>query len=373
MARTLLHLIDTAGPGGAEIVFRNVLLGLDKNQWRSVPAIPSDDWLGNRLREHDIEPIIVPFRGPFDLRFTRRVFQLAREFEVDLIHAHLLGSSTYGSVVGGLLGLPVVCTLHGVNDFSERQRFQRIKFRLMHRPKNRLVFVSEALRKEFLHHSGLPQTRTMVVHNGIQTDVFRPGTDHLFRRELGVSEHEILIGAVGNFRWWKAYDVLLRSAAILKDRGIPCRIVVIGQKTRPLFDEIEALHKALGLNGYVEFSGLRDQIPRIMRNLDIYVSSSSDEGFSLTTVEAMASGLPVVATRSGGPEEIIEHGTSGLLVPRNDPEALADNLELVASNSELRAALSRGARKRAESAFSVQAMAQAYERLYEELLPPTGR
>jgi len=214
-----------------------------------------------------------------------------------------------------------------------------------------------------------------VIHNGIDTAHFRPGTDTSLRRQLGIAEDELLIGAVGNVRISKAYDVLLRAAALLVQRGVPFRVVIIGQTSgQPgLFEELSRLCVDLGLESHVTFAGLRNDIADVMRNFDVYVLSSRAEGFSLTTVEAMATGLAVVATRSGGPEEIVEDGVTGLLVTSDSPEALADGLQSVAQTQQTRRDLGGAARQSVENRFSVSAMVAQYEIVYDESIRAHGR
>ena len=166
-----------------------------------------------------------------------------------------------------------------------------------------------------------------MIPNGIDTDVFRPGSDTRVRERLGLSSDIPLVGAVGNVRGSKAYDILLRGFASLRKHVPNAQLVIAGDTADPGFSELEGLRDTLRLGNSVRFVGFVEDVPEFLRSLDVFVLSSRDEGFSLTTVQAMASGVPVVATRCGGPEEILQDGVSGLLVPSNDPTALAGGME----------------------------------------------
>jgi glycosyltransferase involved in cell wall biosynthesis len=132
--------------------------------------------------------------------------------------------------------------------------------------------------------------------------------------------------------------------------------------------EVLALRAELGLESVVTFTGFREDVERVMAALDVFVVSSSAEGFSLTTVQAMAAGLPVVATRCGGPEEILRNGELGVLVPTRSPEALADAVQRLVDRPAERRRITLAARAEAESRFALTSMVSGYEALYERCL-----
>jgi glycosyltransferase involved in cell wall biosynthesis len=139
----------------------------------------------------------------------------------------------------------------------------------------------------------------------VDAEVFRPYQDRSLRSELALADDVILVGAIGNIRAPKAYDVLLRAARILLDRSQRFHFIIAGDCANALGRELAELSRSLGIEQQVSFLGLRADVPRILRNLDAFVSSRT-EGFSIACIEAMACGIPVIATRSGGPEEILE-------------------------------------------------------------------
>lgn len=367
MRREVLHLIDTGGPGGAETVFHDVVTGLDREQWCSTAVVPVVDWLHGALRLSGVQPHVVSTHGSFDIRYLRRLTGMSRRTRI--IHTHLLTSSVYGSVAGLLTRRPVVCTFHGTVDLAGAQRMIDVKFRIISDLAHaRVVFVSDWLRRAFLSAVPLNPERTRVIYNGIDVSRFHPGPCGSVRRELGADDGDILVGAVGNVRPTKGYDVLLRAAALLCRRSDRYRFVLVGDADGPLYGELRALHAELGLEDRFRFAGFREDIPDVMRSLDVYVSSSTAEGFSLTTVEAMACGVPVVATRSGGPEEIVRDGVNGSLVPVGSSEALAAALEQAAEDTVHRRRVTDSARADVAERFTVGAMVRAYAALYEECL-----
>lgn len=367
--RRVLFLIDTGGPGGAETVFSSLVERLDPTGWQPAPAVPSRDWLYYKLESMGVEPVLLPTTGPFDLRYLVRIIRAARSTNAQLIHAHLLTSSVYGCIAGLLLRLPVVCTFHGTADISPADRHLNFKFRILRNRAARIVFVSRYLQQRF-ESLGLNATQSEVIPNGIDVALYESNGRGSLRGPLGADGHAILVGAIGNVRSPKAYDILLKALAILKQTGPRCRCVIVGDtKGVPeLTHQLLELRNALGLEAEVDFTGFREDIPRILRSLDICTVSSSSEGFSLTTVQALAAGVPVVATRSGGPEEIIEDGHTGILVPTGNPEALAEAIRELALDADLRRRIGRCGRETVRRRYDVAGMVARYEILYERIL-----
>src|SRR5262245_52143530 len=160
--RTVLHLIDTGGPGGAETIFLNLATGLDPARWRSVAVVPVKDWLWGALEAEGIKPILLSSSGSFDIRLLTGVNSLAREHRADLIQTHLFTSAVYASVAATPAKLPVVCRFHGSNDMPASESFRAAKFRIVNRRRNRHVFVSGNLRTWFLSNSTLNASRSRV-------------------------------------------------------------------------------------------------------------------------------------------------------------------------------------------------------------------
>jgi glycosyltransferase involved in cell wall biosynthesis len=367
-ARTILHLIDTGGPGGAETIFLELVRHFDGPTWRSIAVVPSRDWLHGALAGHGIEPVLVPTDGAYDAGYLFRLAALARREKVSLIQTHLLTTGVYGGMVGRLLGLPVVSTFHGQVDVPTGG-LSAVKARIMDRRRSRAVFVSESLRRSTLQRLPLNATRTRVVHNGIDTFVYGGGPVAELRRELGVDSGDILVAAVGNVRASKDYGNLLRAAALLRERSPRYRFLVIGDtRSGTLIDELLELRATLRLDDAVRFLGFRDDVVSLLGASDVFALSSDQEGFSLATVQAMASGVPVVATRCGGPEEIVTHERDGLLVPVADATALAGAIERAALDAELRARLTAAALHTVAARFSLRSMTEAYGGIYDEVL-----
>lgn len=360
----VMHIIDTGGPGGAETVFLQTAAQLDHARFQPVAVVGGEGWLARQLRESAVSPQVIPAKGAFNVRYLGRLLRLARQQSIDVILAHLYGSAVYGSLAGTLLSIPVISVLHGHTDVSEADRFAGLKSVILRRGSRKVVFVSERLENHLSPRLHIAASRRAVIPNGVDTEVFRPNRDRTLRAELGLSDDMVLVGAIGNIRRPKAYDVLLRAHRILVDRSNAFHLVIAGDNSNPLGRQLEEQSRSLGLERRVTFLGLRPDIARILNNLDVFVLSSVTEGFSIACIEAMACRIPVVATRSGGPEEILE-GEAGILVPTGDPQSIALAVELVASSKDLAATLTARAINRVHQEYSLNTMLARYAALLQ--------
>jgi glycosyltransferase involved in cell wall biosynthesis len=367
--RTIVHLIDSWGPGGAETVFVDLVTGLDPSRYRSWPIVVANGWLHDTLTRARLEPRIIATHRAFDLSYVAKLARVVRSTRADMIHSHTVTSNVYASLAGLWTRVPVLSTLHGLIDLAPDDRRRRIKFGIIKAGSPRVACVSEYLRKQLLATTSIPADRTVVVHNGIDASRFRPQAGRPLRNELGLGDDDFLIGAVGNTRPEKGYDVLLESAALLQSRLPRGRVAIVGEQQQPHAEALLRRRAELGLEDRVAFIGYRTDMPEILASLDCFVVTSRAEGFSLATIQAMACGVPVVASRCGGPEEIVTDGVDGILVPVGDAAATADAVERLAASVELRRRLADAGRMRALASFSTAAMVTRYQDLYDTLTP----
>lgn len=370
--RTVLHLMETSGPGGAETVALELMRGMDRSRWRSVAVLYDSGWLSHQLAEHGIPSVIIEERGSFDIGYLRRLLAVVREHGVDLIHAHLFGATVRAGLLSRLTGVPAIGTLHGAIDLAPDERYRTIKRWLVHGV-HRLTFVSEPLRRVFFQRASFAEGMCVVIPNGIDASRFVVPRDDRLLRDLDVPPRTFVVGAVGNLNEAKGFDVLLRAAAILRARSSGWHFVIVGDDKFRQARELLDLRDRLGLREHVTYAGFRSDVPNLLATFDAYALTSRSEGFSLATVEAMASGLPVVATRCGGPEQIIEDRRTGVLVENGSPEAVANALEELRADPDLRAALGSAAREAARVRFTIESSIRCYEQLYDECLAARGR
>jgi glycosyltransferase involved in cell wall biosynthesis len=210
-----------------------------------------------------------------------------------------------------------------------------------------------------------PRERIRVIRNGIDTSRFNPARRETARHRLGLREEDVAIGAVGRLVPVKDQATLLAALSQLKKEGAPFRAFLAGDG--PLLDGLSAQARDGGIADQIVFLGARADIEDVLAAYDVFVLSSVSEGLSNTILEAMSTGLPVVATRVGGADELVEHDHTGVLVPPSDSPAMAAAIRRLLENQQLRKSMGAAGRRRAETEFSLTRMIASYEDLYLEL------
>ena len=229
----------------------------------------------------------------------------------------------------------------------------------------RVIAVSQAVAESVRRSGVVKPSKITVVHNGIDVDRFDRSV------ESRNDNKSVLVGTVGHLAPIKGLDTFVRAASLVFARRPNVRFVIIGEDKSPEMSyrrTLENLISELGLNGIVSMPGWRDDMPAALASLTLFVSAARSEPFGLAIVEAMASGLPVIATASEGAMEIIEDGVTGKLVPIDDPGALAQCINFLLDHPDERSRLSRNAQLAARERFSLERMARDTERVYREVL-----
>lgn len=192
-----------------------------------------------------------------------------------------------------------------------------------------------------------PHRHTVVLHPGVGCPPTACGKAWA-RADLGVPEDALLLGIVGRVEPWKGHDVAIRALHLLREQGLPAHALMVGETPSPTWpgfaDDIEALIAHLDVDPHVSFVGHLGPPTVALASLDVLVCSSRQEGFSLAVAEGMAAGIPVVATRCGGPEDLISDGVNGLLAPNENPAALAEAIARLSRHRRLAARLAAAGR-----------------------------
>lgn len=230
------------------------------------------------------------------------------------------------------------------------------------RSAGRVIAVSNAVAESLRRSGVIESAKITMVHNGIDTDRFDQPRD---------AKSSFVIGTVGHLAPIKGFDIFLRAAAIVSARRQDVRFVIIGEDKSPQMDHrrsLESLVTELGLNQVVSMPGWQDNMPAVLSSLTLFVSAARSEPFGLAIVEAMAAGLPIVATSSEGALEIIDDGHTGKLVPAGDAEALAQAINNLLDDPLECSRLGHNAQLAAREFYSLSRMAIDTECVYREVL-----
>ncbi|HLE83314.1 MAG TPA: glycosyltransferase, partial [Thermoanaerobaculia bacterium] len=335
--------------------------------------------LGGNPLEEELRAAGVPVTGLGarnlrDLAAFRRLLALVRSGRFDLVHSHLAYASIWGLLASRMTGRPVVVTLHVRPPFAPAWSREGLRRRLLVAVANRwaarALAVSGAARDAWAA-AGLAPERLTVVHNGVDVGGVRRGAGEAaaraaIRRELGVAADAPLALTVSVLRAGKGLEVLLEAVPAVLDALPRARFAVVGDG--PARDSLQASAAAAGLTAALVWTGFRRDVPALLAAADLFVLPSLDDAFPTALLEAMAAGLPVVATRAGGIPEIVDDGATGVLVPAEDPAALARAVAALLADPAARRALGRAGRRRVAERFSTADWLGRLERVYAEAL-----
>ncbi len=362
----ICELITELGPAGAErCVFelaRRIDPSLFEVQVVSLRGGAVEDW----LRGAGVKVTSLDIRGRWDLPALRRLIRLLGDERIDLLHTHLFHADLVGRPAARWAGVPrLVHTVHVIE-----RRFRPWQFayaRLAADRCDRIVCVSESVRRFHARRSGLPLDHYTVIPNGIDADAYAPDAElrRRFRRQWAIPESEVLLAFVGRLDPQKGIYTLLATISHLGARGNPASVVIAGDGPKRFIVENFIAHGEGGRS--TRWVGFVSDVRSVLAAADIFVMPSRWEGFGLAAAEAMAAGLPVIASDLPPLRELITHRRTGLLVEQGSAVALADAVEELLGDAELRRRLGSAAAQQARRAFSIDANVAAHERLYAEV------
>lgn len=360
----VLWLIKGLGPGGAEQLLVNHAEVRDRERFEIEAAylVPWKNHLVPRLQAAGVPAVCLDGPREWDLRWANRLRALLRDGSFDVLHVH----SPYVAGVTRVLVRTLPHDRRPALVYTEHNRWPRHSraTRLLNWATMRLDDVDLSVADDV--RATMPaslQPRVEVLEHGVVVEEVRAMARHRdeVRAELGIDGSEVVFGTVANFRREKAYEVMLQAAQRAMRTEPSIRFVTVGQG--PLEDEMRALHARLDLGDRFLMLGYREDAVRIMSSFDAFTLSSRHEGLPVALMDALALGLPVVATRAGGLPDAIDDGVEGRLVPIDDPDALADAYVEVARAPSLRRAMGEAAGKRALD-FDITAAANRLEEIY---------
>jgi glycosyltransferase involved in cell wall biosynthesis len=363
----VLHVINGEHYAGAERVQDLLAKHLPALGFSVGFACVKLDLFGELRESHDAPLYDVPMWTRFDVRAAVKIARLVRAHDYRLIHGHTVRTALIGSVAAAMTGVPMVYHAHSPSSHDTTRRFaDRINGmieRLCLRRVARVIAVSQAM-AEHIEREGLDRSRIAVVPNGVPAVVGVP--DRV--RPSGCWT----LGVVALFRPRKGIEVLLEAMAKLCRQGIAMRLRAVGSFESPAYAaEIYKRAARLGLTEHIAWTGFTSHVTDELRQMDLLVLPSLfGEGLPMVVLEAMAAGVPVVATRVSGVPEAIRDRQDGVLVNPNDADELAQTIGDVIRGNHDWSALRASAMARHAAQFSDRAMAAGVAAVYREVLGP---
>jgi glycosyltransferase involved in cell wall biosynthesis len=367
----VLWLTKGLGPGGAErlLVTHAAVADPDRVRFEAAFLLPQKTHLVGELEDLGVKTHLLDGAQPLDPRWLARFRRRLADGDFDVVHAHSPAPAAQARIA--VRALPpsrrpaFVYTEH--NRWPSHDQMTRRANAATFALNDATIAVSAEVRESMTPRW---RDRTQVIVHGIDIEAarrLRADRDQV-RAELGVGPDEVMVVTVANFRSPKGYPDLLAAARLVADRADVdprVRFVIVGQGL--LENELRQRHAALGLGSSVQILGYRADAPRITAAADLFVLASHHEGLPVAVMEALAAGVPVVATDVGGLAEAVTDGESGMLVPAHDPDRLAAAITTLAGDPASRARLGQGALEAAPR-FSAARSELEIEAVYQRAL-----
>jgi glycosyltransferase involved in cell wall biosynthesis len=364
--------VVTGSGGGPDKTILNSPRYLGRYGYRTVCAYlrPPGDLGFERLRERArcwSAPLVeIDDRGPWDLGVVRSMLALCRSERVAIWHGHDYKSNLLGLVLRRFWPMRLVTTVHGWVKKTRRTPLyygldrQSLKFY------ERVICVSDDLRQTCLA-AGVSEDACVLIENAIDTHQYtRTCSVEAAKARLGFSPDRLLIGAIGRLSAEKGFDRLIAAARRLLADGLDFDLVIAGEGDERA--RLEALIKSQGRPDRIRLLGYRADTIELYQSLDLFALSSLREGLPNVVLEAMALGVPILATRIAGLPRLIQHGRNGWLVEPDDVEGLADGLRRCLEDSAMRCRLGQAGRQTVTSQYDFETRMQKFAALFDELL-----
>ena len=372
------HVMYRFDTGGLENGIVNLINHMPADRYRhAVIALTVVTDFRHRIQRDDVEFISLNKPPGHGIWLFPKLFALFRRLRPAIVHSRNL-AALEAQLPAWAAGVPV--RIHGehgrdVGDLDgSNVTYQRV--RRFYRPfVNYYLALSQDLREYLTIQIKVPESKVLQTYNGVDTDRFHPaGLDHSIPG-CPFSRHDHwIVGTVGRMQAVKDQPMLVRAfiRALEIDASLSGRLRLVMIGDGPLRAECKQLLEAARIGDLAWLPGERNDVAEIMRGLDCFVLPSLAEGISNTILEAMASGLPVIATYVGGNADLVNPGITGQIVPAGDPEALADQIVKLAKSPGQAETMGQLGRERVEERFSMNAMVGAYLGTYNKLLGRSG-
>ena len=351
----ILYLLTSFSIGGAEKVVARTVRKLSPAKYNiTVAALKKGSGrLISELEASNVSAIDLGMRFKYDITVIWKLYSLLKRERIDLIYAYLFHPIFLSRIIGRIAKIPIILSSERVT--SDAENLLRLKLnKLTCKYSDKITTVSQTVYKSY-KVIGIPESKLLTIYNGIEVDRF---ICKAFQRR---TNNSYIIGCTGRLHSKNGYKYLIEAANILRNFNLRYRFIGDGEEMIALKQQVAKMK----LDNRIEFLGYRSDIPEQLTTLDIYVQPSIYEGMPNSVLEAMASGLPVIATNVGGTPEVVIDNQTGFLIPPKDPSAIAEKIMYIIEHPNLVKQIGQNARAYIEKTFSVDSMVKKTDDLFE--------
>ncbi|MBI5740379.1 MAG: glycosyltransferase [Nitrospirae bacterium] len=365
------YIIGQLGKGGAERQLYELVKGLDRERFHPVVISLSQGGLWkDEIQKLNVQVIELQRKKNWEFSRLLKLFRLLKSVKPDIVHTFMFSANSYGRVAAVLCRVPVIIA----SERCERNKYEMGKYqnyidRLLALFSQGIICNSRGVALTLINKYSFASRKIMVVHNGINADNFFKqdcigGTDKRAQK---------IIVTVGRLYHQKNHRLFLEAAKIVlkKSEDKEIKFLIIGKG--PLQEELENYAESLGIRGNVIFAGERNDIPEVLHDADIFVMTSLYEGMPNAVMEAMAAGLPVVASDVGGSNELVVDGETGFLCPCDNAALIAERVIHLLADPQNSSVMGERGRERILRDFTLQKMVDDTQGIYIKLLYGTDK
>jgi glycosyltransferase involved in cell wall biosynthesis len=352
------------GYGGLERVVLDIIASIDRSRFTPFfcTLLAPDAEMFRKLERLDVPSTVIDKGDGVSWSLAVRLSRLLRRERIDLVNPHDIGATLYAAPAARMAGIDAVVHTDHSQILTKKRLLPVYRWVLQHLVTGS-VTVSRDLEAYLVEEMGVDRARIVTIPNGIDVKKFEAAVgDPALRKQLGIAEGASVIGSVGRLTEQKGMEYLIDAFPAVIARHPGAALVIVGDGELRAALEKRAVDN--GLEGRIVFTGIRDDVSRMLGLFDIFVLPSLWEGQPITIMEAMASGRPIVATDVGGNGEILQSGRLGILVPSRDPDAIAGEVNRLIEDPSMAAGMRERAHSHAVSALDRALMTRRYEEVF---------
>lgn len=360
----VVHLVDDLKLGGLEKTLAIIVKNLDMSRYRvSIWCLISGGRIAEELKEKGVEVKILRFSISAKIRSLIRLTWRLKKEKIDILHCWGISGGVWGRCAAILAGVPIKFA-HVQNLYYDLSRKARLIERLLSIFTDKVIACSETVSRCLIGFIGIQEHKIETIYNSVEIEKFSKIQDvQDIRREFNLSKEDIIIGTVSRLVPVKGHIYLLKSAVKVVKDFPRAKFLIIGEG--PLKEELQNKATELGIKNNVIFTGLREDIPRLLSVMNIFIQPSIiKEGLPLAIAEACACTLAVIASDIGGNSEVVRDKETGLLVPPADVDALSKSLIFLLQDYQKVKQMGQAGRRFCEERLSSETMMQKIHRLY---------
>ncbi len=365
----ILHVIGSAESGGGERYLYD-LIKYSSKEFKHKVVLPYRGPFEELLKKAGYDYLIVDLQKKFSFQSLYRIKKVIKKNKIKILHSHGYRANFYARLSCIFTKTINISTVHvSLYDYIDTSKLRRIVYifleKILSYKTSKFICISKAMKSDMIK-LGIKKNKLVLISNGVDLERFKRHNSDQKKRDLGISNLGPVIGTVGRMVTEKGQVYLIEALKKIKNNFQDIKCLFVGEG--PMLKELRQKAYALGINDCCVFTGAVTDIESIYPILDVFVLPSLREPFGLALLEAMACGIPIIATNTGGPNDIISDGVNGFLIPAMDSDAISFKLKFLLQNNSICKSIGINGRKAAIKNFDVKNTVKRIEKVYLEII-----